>query len=201
MQPAIFLDRDGVIIENRARYVRSWADVQIFPQALAALAGLSQWPHKIVIVTNQSAVGRGLISLGTAQAINERLVQEIGRSGGRIDAVFMCPHAPADGCDCRKPRPGLLLQAQETLRLDLPRSVMIGDALSDLTAARAAAVGHVALVRTGRGASQEHALATTDFANGSLSVCDTLADVFALVKDFRLPSAGNTGEETQWVRR
>ena len=85
--PAIFLDRDGVIIENRDAYVRSWDDVSIYPQALQALAAFRNAPFYFVIVTNQSAVGRGIISQQEAEAINTQLVKEITLAGGRIDAV------------------------------------------------------------------------------------------------------------------
>lgn len=152
--PAIFLDRDGVIIENRPNYVRSWEDVTIFPQALSVLARLRDLPYQIVIVTNQSVVGRGGISLQAAQAINERLVAQIVEAGGRIDGVFMCPHAPSDRCECRKPRPGLLLQAAQALAIDLSSSWMIGDALTDVMAGKAAGVKRTALVLTGRGMAQ-----------------------------------------------
>jgi D-glycero-D-manno-heptose 1,7-bisphosphate phosphatase len=189
MQPAIFLDRDGVIIENCPDYVRSWSDVLIFPEALVALAKISRWPYKIVIVTNQSVVGRGLISLESARAINDRLVDVIVRCGGRIDGVFLCPHAPEDGCACRKPRPGLLLQAQQALSLDLSRSLMIGDALTDLMAAQAAAVGRMALVRTGRGAAQAHIATGSGFSLDSLSICDTLADALAELENGSQPAA------------
>ncbi len=154
MSPAIFLDRDGVIIENRADYVRCWGDVAIYPQALSILARLRDLPYKFVIVTNQSVVGRARISLETAQAINERLVAKIVEAGGRIDGVFMCPHAPQDDCDCRKPRPGLLFQAAEALDIDLSSSWMIGDALTDVMAGKAAGVDRTALVLTGRGEAQ-----------------------------------------------
>lgn len=177
MYPAVFLDRDGVIIENRANYVRSWSDVSIYPQALTALAKLSHTPYKTIIVTNQSAVGRGLISLDEAQAINERLVQEISGAGGRIDRVYMCPHAPDAGCDCRKPKPGLLLRAQRELSLDMSRSLLIGDALSDLFAGDAACVPQVALVRTGRGATQAQLPAASSL--GSLRIYDTLSSAVA----------------------
>lgn len=152
--PAIFLDRDGVIIENRPNYVRSWEDVTIFPQALSVLARLRDLPYQIVIVTNQSVVGRGGISLQAAQAINERLVAQIVDAGGRIDGVFMCPHAPSDRCECRKPKPGLLLQAAQALAIDLSSSWMIGDALTDVMAGKAAGVKRTALVLTGRGMAQ-----------------------------------------------
>lgn len=177
MHPAIFLDRDGVIIENRPDYVRSWADVFIYPQALSALAGIRNSPYKIILVTNQSGIGRGIIPHRTAAEINDRLVDEIQTSGGRIDAVFMCPHAPEDRCDCRKPLPGLFFQAAQALSIDLKNSVMIGDALTDLQAARSAGIERVALLRTGRGAEQE-ALAD-DSLMDPFPVYDTLADALA----------------------
>jgi D-glycero-D-manno-heptose 1,7-bisphosphate phosphatase len=153
-RPAIFLDRDGVIIENRSDYCLTWEQVVILPGVIEALARLGTSPYAVVIITNQSAVGRGLIDRATADDINARLVAGIRAAGGRIDGVFMCPHAPEAGCDCRKPRPGLILQASERLVLDLSRSILIGDALSDLEAARSAGVGRSILVRTGRGHEQ-----------------------------------------------
>jgi histidinol-phosphate phosphatase family protein len=154
MQPAIFLDRDGVIIENRSSYVRSWNDVEIYSQALQALARINASPYLIIIITNQSAIGRGILSLELALEINQRLLEAIREAGGRVDAVFMCPHAPEASCDCRKPRPGLLLKAADCLQIDLSQSLMIGDALSDIQAGQAAGVGKTALVRTGRGSTQ-----------------------------------------------
>ena len=143
-----------MIIENRPDYVRSWSDVVCYPQAIAALSRLRDWPGKVVVVTNQSVVGRGLLSLQEAQEINDRLIHEVTQRGGRIDAVFMCPHTPGDNCLCRKPRPGLLQQAARALDLNLEASIMIGDALSDIAAGRAAGVQRVALVCTGRGERQ-----------------------------------------------
>jgi D-glycero-D-manno-heptose 1,7-bisphosphate phosphatase len=154
MFPAIILDRDGVIIENRENYVRSWADVEIYPQALHALASASRSIYKIVIITNQAGIGKGIIPPQIAVEINQQLVQTIERAGGRIDGLYMCPHTPQDECECRKPRPGMILQAKRELSLDLAHSWLIGDALSDLQAGRAAGVGRIALVRTGRGAQQ-----------------------------------------------
>lgn len=154
MQPALFLDRDGVIIENRQDYVRSWTDVTIYPQALGALAKIKSSQHKIFIITNQSVVGRGLISQDAAREINERLVKEIQFSGGRIDGVFMCPHAPQDNCNCRKPQPGLLLDAASMHSIDLQNSILIGDALSDILAGQQAGIPRNVLVLTGRGLDQ-----------------------------------------------
>ena len=154
MRPAIFLDRDGVIIENRANYVRSWSDVSIYPQALQALASVSGSEYALVLITNQSAVGRGILPLHAVEGINARLIEAIKAAGGRIDGVYVCPHAPQDGCSCRKPEPGLILQAAQELSLDLSRSIMIGDALSDIQAGQSAGIRKNVLVLTGRGQAQ-----------------------------------------------
>ncbi len=177
MFPALFLDRDGVIIENRRNYVRAWEDVEIYAQALSALARAAGSPYKIILVTNQSAVGQGIISLETAEDINWRLTGEIEKAGGRVDGIFMCPHAPQDRCDCRKPSPGLIHQAAQALSLDLGRSILIGDALSDLRAGLAAGVGQVALVRTGRGAEQARSPEIACMA--TFAVFDTLEEALA----------------------
>jgi D-glycero-D-manno-heptose 1,7-bisphosphate phosphatase len=154
MFPAIFLDRDGVLIENRSDYVKSWGDVMIIPQAKLALSQLKTSPYLIIIVTNQSAIGRGIVSSQVADEINNRLIIEIEKAGGRIDGIFMCPHIPEDLCACRKPHPGLILEAAKTFSIKLSQSILIGDALTDLQAGLNAGVGRIALVRTGRGAQQ-----------------------------------------------
>lgn len=151
MLPAIFLDRDGVLIENEPEYVRDWSQVKIYSEAIHALSLPGIKNYKVVIVTNQSAVGRGLISLESASEINRLLVNLIHQQGGQVDSVYMCPHAPTDGCFCRKPKPGLLLQAAKDLSLDLQRSWMIGDAWSDVQAGQNAGVQHAVLLKTGRG--------------------------------------------------
>jgi D-glycero-D-manno-heptose 1,7-bisphosphate phosphatase len=154
MYPAILLDRDGVLIENRSDYVRDWSQVKIIPEAIHALSLTPLKNYKIVIVTNQSAVGRGLILPANAHEINRQLVNLIQHYGGHVDGVYMCVHKPEDDCFCRKPRPGLLLQAARELTLDLQRSWMIGDAWSDLQAGQRAGVRHTILLRTGRGTEQ-----------------------------------------------
>ncbi len=174
MFPAVFIDRDGVIIAHRPNYVLSWADVEIYPQALLALARCANSAYRFVIVTNQSCIGRQLISRPVADEINRRLLAEIRRVGGRIDGIFVCPHTPDNYCDCRKPQPGLILQAALELDIDLRRSIMIGDALTDLQAGLNAGVGQIALVRTGRGRQQEKDLQATDMP--PFLVYDTLRE-------------------------
>jgi len=144
---AIFLDRDGVINRNCPDYVKSWSEFEFLPGVLEALRRLAATPHSIVIVSNQSAVGRGLVPRDTIEEIHFLMVQVIRQAGGRIDAIYYCPHDPVDGCKCRKPLPGLLLQGAEELNLDLAASLLIGDSLSDLEAALDAGV-HPILVQT-----------------------------------------------------
>lgn len=153
-QPALFLDRDGVFIENRANYVRSWEDVVFFPQALEALAQIREIPYKIIVVTNQSAVGRGIITLETAVQLNNRILDVVREQNGRIDASYLCPAQPGLNDPCRKPRPGMLLQAAQEHNLDLSQSYMVGDALTDIQAGQAAGVKQTCLLLTGRGTAQ-----------------------------------------------
>jgi D-glycero-D-manno-heptose 1,7-bisphosphate phosphatase len=152
-RPAVFLDRDGVINENRPDYVKSWSEVKFLPAAFDALRRLAETDFAIVLVTNQSAVGRGIISKERARSINRQMVETIRSQGGRVDGSYLCPHHPDDNCECRKPRPGMLLQAADELGLDLGRSYFIGDAITDMQAADAAGVRGI-LVLTGRGQNQ-----------------------------------------------
>jgi D-glycero-D-manno-heptose 1,7-bisphosphate phosphatase len=154
MQSAIFLDRDGVIIRNRHTYIRSLGQISFYRSSLSALAKLSRLPTRLIIVTNQSAIGRGLLSPEDAERINRFIMDKIESCGGRIDGLFMCPHHPQIACDCRKPAPGLLQQAAHDLDIDLRESVMIGDALSDLQAGQNAGVRQTILLLTGRGLAQ-----------------------------------------------
>ncbi len=146
---AIFLDRDGTINRERADYVKSWHEYEWLPGAQEALALLAQQGAPILIVTNQSAVGRGILEMSTLDAIHAQVQVEAAAAGGRIDRFFVCPHTPAQQCGCRKPQPGLLQQAAAQYNLDLARCVMIGDAITDLQAAAAAGCPCI-LVRTGR---------------------------------------------------
>ncbi len=182
MHRAVFLDRDGVLIENRADYVREWSHVTLLPLTVEALSGFHQKGFKIVVVTNQSAVGRGLISFETAQEINDRLTKTIVGDGGWVDAVYMCPHQPQDKCSCRKPQPGLLLQAARELSLDLGSSWMVGDAWSDLQAGQSAGLQGTVMVRTGRGTSQLLQAQPAEIT--SFIVCDNIFEAYRAITDF-----------------
>lgn len=150
LSPAIFLDRDGVINRNRPDHVKSWPEFEFLPGALEALRNLARLGWPIVVISNQGVIGRGLVSCDTVDMINAQMIDEVRCAGGRIDAVFHCPHRPGENCSCRKPRPGLLLYAAHHLRLDLSCSFMVGDAETDVFAAQAVGCRPV-LVKTGRG--------------------------------------------------
>lgn len=154
----VFLDRDGVLNQNRADYVRTWEQVEFLPGVFEAMQRLAGSPFMVVVVTNQSAVGRGLMTVEGLAAINGGIVQQVQQAGGRIDAVYTCPHRPDEGCPCRKPRPGMLLQAAQDLGIDLEPSYLVGDAISDMEAALSAGCQPV-MVRTGRGRKQAAGLA------------------------------------------
>ncbi len=154
MSRAIFLDRDGVIIRNRDDYVRSWTDVEFIPGAIDAISRINKINYKVVIATNQAGVGRGLMTLETANLINEKIVEAIRSGGGQIDRVYMCPHSPHDQCSCRKPKPGMLISAANELTLSLNQSWMIGDAWTDLETGANAGTRGICMVKTGRGTHQ-----------------------------------------------
>ena len=134
---AIFLDRDGTITVDTG-YPSNPDEVELLPGAANALRTLRDRGWALVLVSNQSGVGRGLITTQQARAVHERLMVELSTWGVELDGAYYCPHVPDDACECRKPRPGLLLQAAAELRLDLSDSVMVGDRRSDVEAGREA---------------------------------------------------------------
>ncbi|MBI4570682.1 MAG: HAD-IIIA family hydrolase [Chloroflexi bacterium] len=148
--PLLLLDRDGVINEERPDYVTRWEQFRFLPGAIDALAACRKLGFRLAIITNQSAVGRGLLSPDGLDSIHNLMLAECAARGVEIDLVLACTHAAGAGCDCRKPRPGLIARALAALG-ERPRdSLYIGDGHEDLGAARAASVPFV-LVRTGRG--------------------------------------------------
>lgn len=152
-RPAVFVDRDGTILESSDGYVTRLEDVQFLPRALEGLAVLKSSHYVVVLVTNQSPVSRGMITLTEACALNLAIIELVRKGGGRIDAAYLCPHRQEDGCTCRKPRTGMVDLAAAAMNLDLSGSFFIGDSLSD--AQTAVAVGAVPmLVLTGNGRAE-----------------------------------------------
>ncbi len=150
MQQAVFIDRDGVICRNREDHVKSWEEFVFLPGALNALARLSRLDFLVIVITNQAIINRGMVSVEVVEDIHRRMVREVEAAGGRIDRVLYCPHRPDENCGCRKPQPGLLFQAAREMGIDLSQSWLIGDAWSDMVAARQANCRRW-MVLTGRG--------------------------------------------------
>ena len=147
----IILDRDGTINEDRDDFVKSPDEWVPLPGALEAIARLNHAGWHTVIATNQSGLGRGTFDMATFNAMHAKMNQMLAKQGGRIDAVFFCPHGPDDGCACRKPRAGMLTAIGERYGVALRETYSVGDSLRDLEAAAAAGCAPH-LVRTGKGA-------------------------------------------------
>lgn len=146
----IILDRDGVINFDSAQFIKSPDEWKPIPGSLAAIARLNQSGYRVVVATNQSGVGRGLFEMDTLNAIHEKMHKALAQVGGRIDAIFFCPHTSADNCACRKPKPGMLHEISKRFNTNLTDVPAIGDALRDLEAAVAVGAKPI-LVLTGKG--------------------------------------------------
>jgi D-glycero-D-manno-heptose 1,7-bisphosphate phosphatase len=146
----VILDRDGVINQDSAEYIKNPAEWKPIPGSLDAIARLNQDGYRVVVATNQSGIGRGLFDMATLNAIQDKMHKALTHVGGRIDAVFYCPHAQDSACDCRKPRPGLLQDIGRRFNADLAGVPCIGDGLRDLEAA-AQVEAQPILVLTGKG--------------------------------------------------
>ncbi len=148
LRAAVFLDRDGVLNAESAQFVKHPKELTIFPFVGPAIARLNAAGYAVVVVSNQSGIARGLFSVADLAAMERKIRRNVARSGGRIEAFYYCPHFPDEGCSCRKPAPGMILKAASDLRLDLGRSIMIGDRPHDIEAGAAAGCRTV-LVLTG----------------------------------------------------
>jgi|SRR5579884_390757 len=149
VRSTVILDRDGVINVNRHDYVKRWEDFEFLPRALEGLALLTDYGCDLMIATNQSVVGRGLVTSAALDALHSRMLAAIARHGGRVRAVLYCPHRPEEGCACRKPRPGLLFQARNELGVELADAIVVGDHPTDIEAGRRAGCRSI-LVLSGR---------------------------------------------------
>ncbi|HZQ06513.1 MAG TPA: D-glycero-beta-D-manno-heptose 1,7-bisphosphate 7-phosphatase [Anaerolineae bacterium] len=149
---ALFLDRDGVINKNRPDNVKAWDEFEFEAGSLEALARLEATDFSLIVVSNQSGIGRGQMTAATVDAIHTRMLEQIAYAGGRIERVYYCPHTPEAQCTCRKPSPEMLLRGRDELGIELAHSYFVGDWVDDVHAAYNAGVTPL-LVLTGRGAS------------------------------------------------
>ena len=155
LSPAVFLDRDGTLMQD-VDYCSDPKDVHLFPGTREALRKLKQAGYKLIIITNQSAIGRGYFNEAAYRMVEREVERQVGQD--LIDATYFCPHAPGHRCKCRKPQPGMILDGARDYHLDLSRSFFIGDKQSDIECGRSAGVKTI-LVRTGYGKETDSVLA------------------------------------------
>jgi histidinol-phosphate phosphatase family protein len=167
MTPYAFLDRDGTVIVEK-NYLADPNGVELLPGAVVGMRLLVDLGYRLAMVTNQAGVGRGFFDEATVRAVNQRLVDLLAAEGLAFDGIYYCPHSPDAGCDCRKPAPGMIRQAQRELAVDMARSVMIGDRSSDIGLGKAVGLRTI-LVQTGYGL--EHG----EIAGADVVVADLLA--------------------------
>ncbi len=138
MNRAAFLDRDGVINVKapEGQYVTRWEDVRFLPGVAAAITKLNESGFRVIVISNQRCVAKGLVTSAEVEALHQRISRELADLGAIIDAVYFCPHDTKPACDCRKPAPGMLLQAAKDHQIDLGASWMIGDSLADVAAGK-----------------------------------------------------------------
>jgi D-glycero-D-manno-heptose 1,7-bisphosphate phosphatase len=150
----IILDRDGVINYDSDQFIKSPQEWRPIEGSMEAIALLNQFGWRVVVATNQSGVGRGLFDMDTLAAIHDKMNRTLAQTGGRVEAIFFCPHPADSKCACRKPKPGMLLEIASRFNVNLADVPVVGDSLRDLQAAVAAG-GQPVLVRTGKGARTE----------------------------------------------
>ncbi len=168
----IILDRDGVINYDSDNYIKSEHEWEAIPGSLDAIARLNRNKYRVVVVTNQSGLARGKFDINALNAIHRKMHTHLSQYGGKIEAVFFCPHEPDDHCSCRKPEPGLLHEISRRLRVPLYKTTIVGDKLSDMEAALAVKANPV-LVKTGYG----QALLDSGRLADDIAVFDDLASV------------------------
>ncbi len=158
MDNFVFLDRDGVINIDSPEYIKNESEFEFIPESPEAIALLNQNGFKVIVITNQSVIGRKMISQKTLNAIFKKMKNGIKKAGGEITDIFFCPHAPEKNCSCRKPKPGLILEAKKKYQIDLNQTFMVGDSAKDIECALNAGCSKVLLVKTGNGLKARHYL-------------------------------------------
>jgi D-glycero-D-manno-heptose 1,7-bisphosphate phosphatase len=146
----IILDRDGVINHESRAYIKNPDEWQAIPGSLKAIADLNRAGYQVVVATNQSGLARGLYDLGMLEKIHQKFLSQLHEEGGKIADIFFCPHHPQEGCECRKPRPGMLLKIQQKYDIDLSKTYFVGDSFTDILVARNVGCKPI-LVLTGNG--------------------------------------------------
>src|SRR6266478_1107474 len=148
MKRAVFLDRDGVINHKAAEgeYVTRWEDFHFLPGAVEAISSLDRAGWSVIVISNQRCVAKGLLTIAELEAIHQKMLEELSRSGANLGGIYYCPHDKEPPCSCRKPSPGMLLTAAQEHQIDLTLSWIIGDSDSYIEAGRRAGCGTVRII-------------------------------------------------------
>lgn len=177
----VILDRDGVINQDSPHYIKSPSEWIPIPGSLEAIAQLNQHGFRVAVATNQSGISRGIYDMATLNAIHDKMHRALAALGGRIDAVFYCPHANEHNCQCRKPKSGMYEDISHRFGVDLSGVPCVGDSLRDLVAGANKGC-HPILVRTGKG---EETLAEGKLPSGTLVFNDLSEAVAHIIKEYR----------------
>ena len=154
----VFLDRDGVINRDSPDYIKSWAEFEYLPRSLAAFRLLNDHGFETIVITNQSGIGRKFLTLETLTDMHRRMKDQIRENGGDLLDIYFCPHMPDKGCDCRKPKSGMIREACRVHQIEPDQTVMVGDSTKDIECAHNAGCGTAVLVKTGNGTKAESEL-------------------------------------------
>jgi D-glycero-D-manno-heptose 1,7-bisphosphate phosphatase len=157
-KPVVFLDRDGVINIDSSAYIKTRDEFHFLPGSIEAVKQLTQNGFACIVISNQSMIHRKLSTLANLMDMNQWMLSQIEINGGHIQDIFFCPHGPESGCDCRKPKTGLLEKAASVYDIDISKTIMIGDHLKDIQCANHAGCARTILVRTGKGQTTESIL-------------------------------------------
>lgn len=136
MEKVVFLDRDGTISKDSPNHIKSWDEVHFFPNSKQAIKLLNDNGFNIIIITNQSVIARGMVTVEELDNIHNKMIDELEEYGCKIHKIYYCPHHPDDGCGCRKPQPGLLIKAAQENDIDTSKCYMVGDRIMDVEAGK-----------------------------------------------------------------
>ena len=172
LKKVVFLDRDGTINQDSAEYIKSRSEFKFIDGSIEAIRLLTTNGFTSIVISNQSALARKLISFEELDAIHTMMCRAVASGGGKITDVFYCPHMPDEGCECRKPAPGLIEQAQQKYNIELIDSIMVGDNVMDIACGQRAGCDSTVLVKSGKDPHVEKKLMersiTADFLAGNL---------------------------------
>jgi len=176
LRPAVFLDRDGVLNRDSDDFIKTPDELELLPGAAESVARLNAAGYLCIVITNQSGIARGLFPESALEPLHDKLRAEMAAGGARIDAIYYCPHGPEDGCDCRKPATGMVLQAAREHGIDIAASWLVGDRPGDIACGAATGTRSI-LVLTGK----LHAYNPAQFTAPPDHVCRDIAEAASLI--------------------